>query len=137
MKKCVTEFSFCNNFSVLNCSKSIVQMKDKSQAKESVSLTVDQTVDLIRKIRNDLIKDFLDEKKLKLFFAEQYDKDLSPIKIEFLKRGLRELLIAPVDLIHYSSLIKKIRETNSASLSQVNHELFYKELELIFKKYNY
>jgi hypothetical protein len=100
-------------------------------------ISTERIIDLVREIRNGLIKDFMDESNLKSYFTEQYNKELSQIKLEFLKRDLKELMQSPVDLAHYSLLIKQMQELNTASITSANHELFYKELERIFKKYNY
>jgi hypothetical protein len=100
-------------------------------------ISTERIIDLVREIRNGLIRDFLQDEILKTYFKEQYNKDLSQIKLEFLKRDLKELLTSPMDLPHYSLLIKQVQEQNSASIASSNHELFYKELESIFKKYNY
>jgi hypothetical protein len=70
-------------------------------------------------------------------FTSEYKKQLTPVKKEFLKKDLQELLIAPVDLVHYSRLIREIKESNSVSLTTKNDELFYQELERIFRKYSY
>jgi len=100
--------------------------------------TDERILELVRKLRNDLIKDFLDERHLKEYVASQFRvNDLSQIKIEFIKRDLKELLISPVNTNHYQGLIDQIRETDSAGLTETNETLFYKELELIFKKYMY
>lgn len=104
---------------------------------ETFNLSVEKVIDLIRQLRNELVKEFLIDENLKGYFQKEYNRQLSQIKTEFLKRDLKELLISPVDLSHYSSLIKQIRESNSASLAEGNQELFYKEIESIFKKYNY
>ena len=100
-------------------------------------LTIEKIVDLIRSVRNDLIKDFLDGDNLASYFSQHYNKELSKIKIIFIKKELSELLIAPVDLTHYAPLINKIRKSNSVSMSQRNHGFFYSELESVFKKYDY
>ena len=100
-------------------------------------LSVEKVIDLVRQVRNDLIKDFLINDNVQNYFVERYNKPLSPIKREFLMRDLRELMILPVDLVHYSSLIKEIRETNTANLSGRNNQLFYKEVEVIFDKYRF
>ena len=95
-------------------------------------------IDLVRKLRNDLIKDFLDERHLKEYVAAQFGvRELSPIKIEFIKKDLKELLISPVNVDHYATLITQIKLTDSASLSEVNEELFYREMDRIFKGYIY
>lgn len=108
-----------------------------SDAQKEIKLSIQKVIDLIRTVRNDLIKDFLDDQVIQSFFIERYNKELSKVRMEFLKKDLKELLISPVDLVHYATLINQIRETDSASLSQGNQEIFYKEMESIFKKYDY
>ena len=98
--------------------------------------TEDRILELVRKLRNDLIKDFLDERHLKAYLANQFRvNELSNVKVEFIKKDLKELLISPVNKNHYRSLIDQIRETDSAAITETNEPLFYKELELIFKRY--
>lgn len=93
-------------------------------------------IDLIRNLRNDLIKDFLDERYMKEYFSANFNiRELSNVKIEFIKRSLKELLITPVDLQHYQIIIDQIKTTESAALTEGNEQLFYKELESIFKQY--
>lgn len=100
--------------------------------------TNERIFELVRKLRNDLIKDFLDERHLKIYLANQFRlNDLSNIKIQFIKKDLKELLISPVNTHHYQGLIEQIRETDSAAISETNEPLFYKELEQIFKRYMY
>jgi len=100
--------------------------------------TDEAIIDLIRQVRNDLIKDFLDERFLMDYVSAKYNlKELSNIKIEFIKRDLKELLIMPVNINHYFDIIEQIKTTESAALSEKNEQLFYKELEVIFKKYIY
>jgi hypothetical protein len=100
--------------------------------------TDERVLDLVRKLRNDLIKDFLDERHLKEYLFNEYRiKDLSPIKIEFIRKDLKELLISPVNVNHYGPLIDQIRATDSAALTENNEKLFYKELEGLFKKFIY
>jgi hypothetical protein len=111
--------------------------KNNMAETQTEKLSVEKAIDLVRQVRNDLIKDFLVNDNAEKYFIERYHKPLSKIKLEFLRRDLSELLISPVDLVHYSSLIKDIRETNSANLSSGNNQLFYRELELIFDKYQY
>jgi hypothetical protein len=98
--------------------------------------TDENILQLVRKLRNDLIKDFLDERFLKEYIADQFRiKDLSGVKIEFIKKDLKELLISPVNTSHYEGLISQIRDTDSAALTETNEKLFYKELENLFKRY--
>jgi hypothetical protein len=99
----------------------------------------DETIlDLIRNLRNDLIKDFLDERFLKEYLANTYGiRDISNVKIEFIKKELKSLLIAPVNVTHYKPVIEKIRSSDTASLSEGNEQLFYAEIETILKAYMY
>ena len=98
--------------------------------------TEDRILELVRKLRNDLIKDFLDERHLKAYLWTQFRiSDLSNIKLEFIRKDLKELLISPVNTNHYKNLIDQIRETDSAGLTETNEPLFYKELDLIFRRY--
>lgn len=98
--------------------------------------TQDRILDVVRKLRNDLIKDFLDERYLKEYLSNHFRvTELSNIKVEFIKKDLKELLISPVNTNHYQPLIDQIRETDSAGISESNEPLFYRELELIFKRY--
>lgn len=100
--------------------------------------TDESILDLVRKLRNDLIKDFLDERHLKEYIAINFRvMELSNLKIEFIKRDLKELLISPVDTRHYEALIDQIRNTDSAALTEYNEKLFYREIEMLLKKYIY
>lgn len=100
--------------------------------------TQERILELVRKIRNDLIKDFLDERYLKEYLSTNFRvNELSNVKVEFIKKALKELLISPVNMNHYQPLIDHIRETDSAGLTETNEPLFYKELDLIFKRYMY
>jgi hypothetical protein len=108
-----------------------------SEITQSERLSIEIIVDIVRRLRNDLVKDFLCNNNFQSYFLETYGKEISKIKQEFVIRDLKELLISPVDLVHYSSLIKEIRETNSASLSKGNNKLFYQEIKVIFDKYQF
>jgi len=93
-------------------------------------------IDLIRNLRNDLIKDFLDERYLKEYAANTFRvNEVSNVKIEFIKKDLKILLIAPVNVIHYQPVIDKIRQSDTASLSEGNEQLFYAEVDAILKNY--
>jgi hypothetical protein len=95
-------------------------------------------IDVIRKLRNELIKDFLDERKLIEYLSEQYRVlQLSNVKIQFIKKDLRELLISPVDKTLYAPIINDYESTGSIALAEGNEKLFYKEIEGVLKKYIY
>ncbi len=100
--------------------------------------TDERILELVRKLRNDLIKDFLDERYLKEYVSREFNvQELSRVKIEFIRKDLKERLIQPVDTQHYQSLIDLIRETDSAAISELNEPLFYQELERILKRHLY
>jgi|SRR5438128_1881041 hypothetical protein len=102
----------------------------------STQWTDESIVELVRKVRNDLIKDFLDERYLKEYLAQNFRiRELTNVKIELIKRELKALLISPVNVNHYEALIEQIKHTDSAALTESNEPLFYKELESIFKPY--
>lgn len=112
-------------------------MKEQPSPTFSTSQSVD-IIDVIRKLRNDLVKDFLDERNLIAYLSEQFRiMELSAIKIEFIKRDLKNLLIAPVDIAWYQPIVDDYHATGSASLSEGNEKLFYKEIETVLKKYIY
>ena len=98
--------------------------------------TQDNDVDLIRKLRDDLVKDFLDERYLKEFILENYNvRELSNIKLEFLRKELKELLQSPLDDNHYDPIISYLRDTGSDSLADGQDQLFYIDIEKILKRY--
>ena len=98
----------------------------------------ENTIYLIQNLRNELIKDFLDERNLLMYYTDKFKiSELGLEKIEPLKKELKELFNAPVDRDHYRELILQINETSSASISEKNEELFLKDVERILKKYAY
>jgi len=100
--------------------------------------TDESVIELVRKLRNELIKDFLDERFLKEYIDTHFRiRELSNLKIQFIKKDLKELLISPVNTEHYQPLISHIKNTDTASLTENYERLFYKELEVILKKYMY
>ena len=105
---------------------------------ETTNWSDEAIVDLIRKVRNDLIKDFLDDRYLLDYLGNRFRiSEISRVKTEFIRNDLKELLISPVNIGHYDSLMRQIRDTDSASISAGNENLFYKEIESLLKKYIY
>lgn len=95
-------------------------------------------VSLITKLRNDLIKDFLDERLLAVYFNSKYMlAELSNVKIQFIRRDLKELYMSPLDTEHYAPIIEEIKNNERTSLAEGNEQLFYKEIENILQKYIY
>ena len=112
-------------------------MKESYTFLPSTSEAVD-IVDVIRRLRNDLIKDFLDERVLIEYLSTQYRIiELSRVRVQFIKADLQRLLIGPVDLEWYKPIVEDYQATGSAALSDRNEKLFYKEIEGVLKKYIY
>ncbi len=93
---------------------------------------------LVLRLRNDLIKDFLDERNLMEYLSKEFRMmEVSRVKVEFIKRDLKQLIQTPLDAGRYQEILETISETGSAALSQGNEKIFYKEIEAILKKYIY
>ncbi len=92
-------------------------------------------VELIQKLRNDLIRDFLDERFLKDYVQSKYHhSDISNIKLEFIRKDLKDLYLSAVNTNHYKPLIDEIQSHERTSLVG-NEQLFYRDVESIFEKY--
>ena len=104
---------------------------------EGHKLSMESIIEKVRDSRNDLIKELLRDGKLQSYFLTTYNKAISPVKVEFIRRELKSLSITPVDLIHYAALIKEVRKANDFDAVSADNHLFYQELEVIFRRYNY
>lgn len=104
-----------------------------SATQESVDV-----LQLIQHLRNDLIKDFLDERNLTSYVATNYKiNDLSAVKVEFIKADLKRLLTSPIDEVWYAPIIEEFKTTGTVALAEGNEKLFYKEIENVLKKNMY
>ena len=106
-------------------------------AAEGHKLSMESIREKVRDSRNDLIKELLRDGKIQSYFMTAYNKSISPVKVEFIRRELKSLSMTPVDLIHYAALIKAIRKVNDLESIGVDNQIFYDELEVIFRRYNY
>jgi hypothetical protein len=89
---------------------STLKMKAEQKATQ---ISTENAIDLIRTYRNTIVKSFLNDESIKRFFIERYNCQVSNVKIEFLKRELKELLISPVDLMSESDslvVLKPMRQ---------------------------
>ena len=103
---------------------------------EAIKNSQESNVDLIQKIRNDLVKDFLDERVIKEYLAEHYHvREMSNVKVEFIKKELKELLQVPLDKIHYDALLTRLVETDATTLAEGDDQLFYAEIEKVLRRY--
>lgn len=92
----------------------------------------ESVLEMIRKLRNDRIKDFLDERYLIAYFQGTHRwLTVTTDNITEVKKALREMLTSPVDVSHYASLLDEIRLNSSASIIGKNEELFRKDVERV------
>ena len=104
---------------------------------EGHKLSMESIIEKVRDSRNDLIKELLRDGKIQSYFLTTYNKTISPVKVEFIRRELKSLSMTPVDLIHYAALIKAVRKANDFDSVSGDNHLYYQELEVIFRRYNY
>jgi len=108
------------------------------EAIKNTQWSEEHAIEFIRKLRDDLLKDFLDERYIKEYLSLHYNvKELSNIKIEFIKKEVKELLLAPVDRQHYESLLKSMEDFEGAASVEGDHHLFYAEIETVLMRYLY
>jgi hypothetical protein len=99
---------------------------------------IPEIIDRVRTSRNNKIKEFGEKLVLVEYFREHYGIELSDRKYEFLLRDLNELLIAPVDLVHYAAVITEIKESpEKPGLNNHCDQLIMAEVIKIFKKYTF
>ena len=99
------------------------------------TLSNDKIIEIIRDVRNDMIKDFMADEVLNAYYLNHFKKALSNVKREFIRRDLRELRNAPLDLVHYSKLITQIKQTGNFIVEK-NSELFLTDIYQIVSKYS-
>jgi hypothetical protein len=98
----------------------------------------DSVLESILAARNDLIKDFLDERHLRAHFATRFSiQELSNRKVEFIKKALMEKINEPIDEKYYESLIADLRENGTNEIPEGEDQLIHKDLEMIFRNYTF
>ena len=112
-----------------------MEFADGSTRSKTSTVSFDRIIHHILLVRNQKIGELLNDVNLYVFLENEYDIfRLSPVKEEFLKRDLFELKHSSLDLVHYSKLIKQLKEDNTI-LPHPRHMLFHQELRIIFDKY--
>lgn len=92
---------------------------------------------MIRDTRNRQIDELIKDSALMSFLEEHYETfAISAVKKEFLKRDLKELQTSSLDLAHYSSLIKQVKEA-VIDIELTNHPLILQEFKRLFQKYGF
>ena len=93
-------------------------------------------LEFVKKVRNDLIRDFLDERFLREYVQSKYHhSEISSVKVQFIRKGLKELYASDINRTHYKPLIDEIQAHERVSLSEGNEVLFYRDVESIFERY--
>jgi hypothetical protein len=99
---------------------------------------IHEIIDGVRTCRNNKIKIYSEKNLVLEYFIQHHAIELSDRKYEFLSRELNDLLIAPVDLVHYASVITAFKESaNTPGLDEQCGQLAMEELVKIFKKYTF
>jgi hypothetical protein len=99
---------------------------------------IHEIIDRVRTSRNNKIKEFSETRVVVEYFRQHHGIELSDRKLEFLSRELNELLIAPVDLAHYASVITEFKESReNPGLDNHCDPLIMAEVTKIFKKYTF
>ena len=83
-------------------------------------VSIERIIEKVKQVRDKAISNVLKDDKLHGFLELHYDiLEISAIRVEFLKRDLRELRDTSLDLVHYSSVIKQIKENILENLEQL------------------
>jgi hypothetical protein len=76
-----------------------------------IRTSIEKNIEEVKKLRDNKIKSLLRTPDLMMFLEEHYNTvAISLVKLEFLKRDLKELLSSPLDLVYYSAAIRQIKE---------------------------
>lgn len=96
-----------------------------------------QTVlDMIKRHRNDVIKDFLNYPRLINYLAKRYQRyELTSAKVEFILKDLKQLLDSPLNRKHYIALIRQLQKNHITPITYEHETLFYKELDNVLIRY--
>lgn len=98
--------------------------------------TTDRIIETIQDARSSRIKALLQQPALEEHLELTYETfGLSAVKMEFLKRDLQLLADTPLDLVHYSAFIRKVKESEHAPDPQTLEEFIHAEVRPVFLKY--
>lgn len=113
-------------------------MEKSLPSKELSKVSTEIVIEDLRGVRDNQISELLknDDSLMSYLEAHYNTIAISSLKKEFLKRDLTELKNSSLDLVHYASLIKEVKETGNLIASE-SHPLFQGELKMIFQKYGF
>lgn len=97
-------------------------------------VSTEQVIASIKSYRDRLISSLCQETNLLKYLEENFNTvAISKVKLEFLIRDLAELKHSSLDLAHYSSQIKKMKESDSVNID--NPKLIMAEIDQVIRKY--
>lgn len=109
---------------------------EKEHTAKGTKISIENIIADIRKVRDSLATSLINDSFLLAFVEEHFDTfSLGSVKLEFIKRDLKELHNSSLDLAHYSTLIRQQRDSPKNEVV-AEHPLFLQEMFTIFKKYN-
>jgi hypothetical protein len=121
-----------------NCSVLFtILVPDMSMQASSLSTwSTDRIIEDIQDRRVAMTKDLLKDDLLSSYLDIMYEgQKLSSVKSEFLKRDIKTLSEAPIDLVHYSMLIRKAKESDSWPNQPIIEEFIHAEIRQVILKY--
>lgn len=115
-----------------------LEMENSQSDKTTSVLSTELIIEHLKSIRDTTVIGLLKNDDILMAFLEKHFDTIaiSPVKREFLKRDLVELKNSSLDLVHYSSLIKEIKEKGGMKVTE-EHPLFSQELRVICEKYGF
>lgn len=106
------------------------------QASSLSTWSTDRIIEDIQERRVILTKDLLKDELLNNYLNTHYEgQKLSSVKAEFLKRDLKTLSETPIDLVHYSMLIRKAKESDLWPNIAIIEEFIHAEIRQVIVKY--
>lgn len=114
-----------------------ILVPDMSMQASSLSTwSTDRIIEDIQERRVVLTKDLLKDDLLSTYLNTMYEgQKLSSVKSEFLKRDIKTLSEAPIDLVHYSMLILKAKESDLWPNIAIIEEFIHAEIRQVILKY--
>jgi methyltransferase-like protein len=105
------------------------------EAAKKSNTTPEAREEFILKLRTDFFKDFLDERYLREYLAKHYNvRDLSNVKVEFMKKDFKELMSTPPDAAIYETLVTRLKGSDNPEEDE-KELIFHDEIEKIVMQY--
>jgi hypothetical protein len=99
----------------------------------------DVILETIRNMRIDIVRSLLQTENLRVYLRTEHKlPDPSNVRLEFIKRSLHELLICPIDLVHYGPMILEMKQAADLEVSsQACTGLVHKEITEALRSHLY